>query len=489
MMPQPRAHNFGTALLTANMLAKMTVTYEMNVRRDEIVVFSLFDSLMKGPMPQTQEDLTAVLSVETDKEKLVDHLASSYIYDKIVKEPGLHTRIVTIQLNYQFLYSTPSLLPQWDVIYATATTLLGGLSRQREASRAPAMGPSSSMLVTNYKPPRLSDKQHDSQIYLTLVALESSVERLDISQMTTITSEHAELSVHWNSTVMRNHRSTHPLTDQDLILTFLSKVTVFYDPSSKHDKIETHLLRMQQWTNESPRKYLSRFQKILAKLEDSAIIAKVEDEHIILSSVQEQVKVATKGFTEDFRQTLKVHRHATKMGKFASWGEFYQFIAELGRAVYSDSEPDGDELGAAGDNKNKKPSKLRSIRQLSVNTDPQGQRSPAQVFPKDGFSETMGWPEDKTRCVFDFNRIPCKFGKGCRRTHLNPTESDQHSTAATSATIRRLDVQIRKLKKEKEQLGNADSSECETIEPSSEDGDPHKAPPLPPCSLRSSSRN
>ena len=163
IMPQPRALNFGTAL-TANLLEKMTVTYEMNVRRDEIVVFSLFDSLMKGPMPQTQEDLTAVLSVETDKEKLVDHLASSYIYDKIVKEPGLHTRIVTIQLNYQFLYSTPSLLPQWDVIYATATTLLGWLSRQREAPRAPAMGASSSMLVTNYKPPRLSDKQHDSQM-------------------------------------------------------------------------------------------------------------------------------------------------------------------------------------------------------------------------------------------------------------------------------------------------------------------------------------
>ena len=76
---------------------------------------------------------------------------------------------------------------------------------------------------------------------------------------------------------------------------------MFYDPSSKHGKIETHLLKMQQWTNESPRKYLIRFQKILVKLEDAAIIAKVEDEHIILSSVQEQVKVATKGFTEDFR--------------------------------------------------------------------------------------------------------------------------------------------------------------------------------------------
>ena len=34
VMPQPRVLNFGTTL-TANMLAKMTVTYEVNVHRDE----------------------------------------------------------------------------------------------------------------------------------------------------------------------------------------------------------------------------------------------------------------------------------------------------------------------------------------------------------------------------------------------------------------------------------------------------------------------
>ena len=56
---------------------------------------------------------------------------------------------------------------------------------------------------------------------------------------------------------------------------------------------------------------------------------------------------------------------------------------------------------------NKKPSSKHRIRQLTTNTNPQGQRSPAQVFPKDGFSETMGWPEDKAQCAFDFNnRIP-----------------------------------------------------------------------------------
>ena len=88
----------------------------------------------------------------------------------------------------------------------------------------------------------------------------------------------------------------------------------------------------------------------------------------------------------------------------------------MGRAIYSDSESDGDELGEVGGNKNKKPSSKHRTRLLTTNTNPQGQRSPAQVFPKDGFSETMGWPEDKAQCAFDFNRIPCKFGKGCKRT-------------------------------------------------------------------------
>ena len=70
---------------------------------------------------------------------------------------------------------------------------------------------------------------------------------------------------------------------------------------------------------------------------------------------------------------------------------------------------------------NKKPSSKHRIRQLTTNTNPQGQRSPAQVFPKDGFSETMGWPEDKAQCAFDFNnRIPCytKFN-GELRNHTS----------------------------------------------------------------------
>ena len=39
------------------------------------------------------------------------------------------------------------------------------------------------MLVTNYKPPRLTDKQSDTQVYLTLVALEHASGQLDFGQM------------------------------------------------------------------------------------------------------------------------------------------------------------------------------------------------------------------------------------------------------------------------------------------------------------------
>ena len=69
------------------------------------------------------------------------------------------------------------------------------------------------MLVTNYKLPRLTDKQSDTQVYLTLVALAHAASgRLDFGQMASITSEHTDLSVHWNRTVLRSQlTSTHEI--------------------------------------------------------------------------------------------------------------------------------------------------------------------------------------------------------------------------------------------------------------------------------------
>ena len=78
------------------------------------------------------------------------------------------------------------------------------------------------MRVTNYKPPRLTDKQSDTQVYLTLVALGHASARLGFGQLTSITSEHTELSVHWNSTVLRSQLTSTP--EMDTILQFLSSV-------------------------------------------------------------------------------------------------------------------------------------------------------------------------------------------------------------------------------------------------------------------------
>ena len=66
------------------------------------------------------------------------------------------------------------------------------------------------MLVTNYKPPRLTGKQSDTQVNLTLVALEHASGRLGVGQMASITSEHTDLSVHWNSTVLRSQLTSTP---------------------------------------------------------------------------------------------------------------------------------------------------------------------------------------------------------------------------------------------------------------------------------------
>ena len=88
------------------------------------------------------------------------------------------------------------------------------------------------MLVTNYKPPRLTDKQSDTQVYLTLVALEHASARLDFGQMASITSEHTDLSVHWNSTVLRSQLTRTP--EIGTILQFLASIKTLYDPSHKH---------------------------------------------------------------------------------------------------------------------------------------------------------------------------------------------------------------------------------------------------------------
>ena len=160
------------------------------------------------------------------------------------------------------------------------------------------------MLVTNYQPPRLTDKQSDTQVYLTLVALEHASARLDFGQLTSIVSEHTDLSVHWNSTVLRSQLTRTP--EMYTILQFLSSVKTLYDPSHKHPGIERQLKKIRHKPGELPRGCLIRFQKKLIELEDAAVISATQSNDQIISSVTEQVKQSTKGMDSEFKQQPKV---------------------------------------------------------------------------------------------------------------------------------------------------------------------------------------
>ena len=222
--PPARTLDFG-ASATASLLVKMTITFGISKRRDQMITFSLFEKLMRDEMPQDQEELDAVLLVDDKKEHLINNLASSWIYEKLVTNVKLSDKITDTKIEYSHLYSTSSLLPHWDTIHATGSTLISSPARASQPpsrfSAAPASS-SSNMLVTNYKPPRLTDKQSDTQVYLTLVALEHASARLGFGQLTSITSEHTELSVHWNSTVLRSQLTSTP--EMDTILQFLASV-------------------------------------------------------------------------------------------------------------------------------------------------------------------------------------------------------------------------------------------------------------------------
>ena len=201
-----RTLGFG-ASATASLLVKMTITFGMSERRGyQMITYSLFEKLMRNEMPQDQGDLDAILLIEDKRENLISNPASSWIYEKLVTNVRLSDKITDTKIEYSHLYSTSSLLPHSDTITATGSTLIASpLRSQQQARTSESSSSSSNMLVTNYKPPRLTDKQSDTQVYLTtLVALEHASGRLDFGQMTSITSEHTDLSVHWNSTVLRS---------------------------------------------------------------------------------------------------------------------------------------------------------------------------------------------------------------------------------------------------------------------------------------------
>ena len=55
LVPAPcRTLNFGTTA-TASLLAKMTITHSTNVHRDQVIIYSMFDRLMRGAMRLCQK--------------------------------------------------------------------------------------------------------------------------------------------------------------------------------------------------------------------------------------------------------------------------------------------------------------------------------------------------------------------------------------------------------------------------------------------------
>ena len=61
-----RTLHFG-ASATASLLVKMTITYGVSARRDQMITYSLFGKLMRNEMPQDQGDLDAILLTDDKK--------------------------------------------------------------------------------------------------------------------------------------------------------------------------------------------------------------------------------------------------------------------------------------------------------------------------------------------------------------------------------------------------------------------------------------
>ena len=112
-------------------------------------------------MPQNQGELDATLLVEDKEGILISNLAGSWVYDKLVTNVGLSDKITDTKIEYSHLYSTSSQFPHWDTIHATGSTLILPSLRSRQQSARSSSVPSSSssnVLITDYKPPRLTNK-------------------------------------------------------------------------------------------------------------------------------------------------------------------------------------------------------------------------------------------------------------------------------------------------------------------------------------------
>ena len=183
----------------------------------------------------------------------------------------------------------------------------------------------------------------------------------------------------------------------------------------------------------------------------------------------------------EFKQQLKVQMHARQVVSFDSWAQYLKFVTSVQRAVQSDGDSSSDDGGKDVTSKKK-------VRSLITTTG--GRKTPKDLFPDSPLTSTSEWPEEKGRCVFDFNKVRCPYGDKCTRNHANTSKSSP-SLAATdgsnSPKIRAHNAMMRKLSAQERLIAaQEDEGSISSIDSDGTD-DPHKAPPLPPTD-RSRSR-
>ena len=146
------------------------------------------------------------------------------------------------------------------------------------------------------------------------------------------------------------------------------------------------------------------------------------------------------------------------------------------RAVQSDGD------SSSSDDGGKDATSKKKIRSLVTTTG--GRKTPKDLFQNSPLTSTSEWPEQKDRCVFDFNHVQCPYGEKCTRKHADTSKSSSLLAAtggSNSPEIRALDVMMCKLPAQKEQLIAAQEDEGSISSIDSEASiDPHKSPPLSP---------
>jgi len=183
--------------------------------------------------------------------------------------------------------------------------------------------------------------------------------------------------------------------------------------------------------------------------------------------------------SSEFKQQLKIQMHAREVSSFDSWSRYLKFVTAVQRAVHSESDSSLD--GAIKDGKKK----IRSLKNIPVGE----RKTPKDLFPNSLLTKDSEWPEDKGDCVFDFNNVQCPYGEKCFRNHVKNPKSSPSSAATNgpnSPKMRAIESQMRRLSAQKERL-QLEEDESGIFSSSSEDDDPHKAPPLSPYRYTTSS--